>query len=157
MSIEEQSAEPGRSRGREIALNLGAIAGLICVLAAAASFLFGIKPLVFRSGSMSPDIPTGALALSKTTPATDLQVGDVVSVENESGVRITHRVHEIVSTDGATSTLILKGDANTDADISPYMVAEVDRVFFSVRDSAMRCRGCRRRPRSSWAVHSSAV
>ncbi|NKS78082.1 signal peptidase I [Rhodococcus hoagii] len=132
MSIEEQSAEPGRSRGREIALNLGAIAGLICVLAAAASFLFGIKPLVFRSGSMSPDIPTGALALSKTTPATDLQVGDVVSVENESGVRITHRVHEIVSTDGATSTLILKGDANTDADISPYMVAEVDRVFFSV-------------------------
>ncbi|NKW54533.1 hypothetical protein GS933_25280 [Rhodococcus hoagii] len=59
-------------------------------------------------------------------------MGDVVSVENESGVRITHRVHEIVSTDGATSTLILKGDANTDADISPYMVAEVDRVFFSV-------------------------
>ena len=132
MSSDENPAEPGRFSGRELALNLGAIAGLICVLAAAASFLFGIKPLVFRSGSMSPDIPTGALALAKTTPAADLGVGDVVSVENQQGTRITHRVHEIVSSDGATSVLILKGDANKDADISPYTVTEADRVFFSV-------------------------
>lgn len=132
MTIHDTAAESGRSRGREIALNLGAIAGLFCVLAAAASFLFGIKPLIFRSGSMSPDIPTGALALSKTTPAGDLEVGDVVSVENEKGTRITHRVYEIVSSDGSTSVLILKGDANQDADITPYTVTEADRVFFSV-------------------------
>ncbi|GAB2665587.1 signal peptidase I [Prescottella soli] len=132
MTIHDNPVGSGRSRGREIALNVGAIAGLICVLAAAASFLFGIKPLIFRSGSMSPEIPTGALALSKTTPAGNLEVGDVVSVENDQGTRITHRVHEIVSSDGTTSVLILKGDANQDADISPYTVTEVDRVFFSV-------------------------
>ncbi|MGW0173598.1 hypothetical protein ACWDUM_07105 [Rhodococcus sp. NPDC003322] len=132
MAIHDAPLASGRSRGREIALNVGAIAGLICVLAAAASFFFGIKPLVFRSGSMSPDIPTGALALARTTPAADLAVGDVVSVENEQGTRITHRIHDIVSGDSTGAVLILKGDANRDADISPYPVTEADRVFFSV-------------------------
>lgn len=132
MSSNEKATDSGRSRGRDIALNVGAIAGLICVLAAVASFLFGIKPLIFRSGSMSPDIPTGALALSRATPAAGLQVGDVVSVDNQQGTRITHRVHEIVSSDGSTSVLILKGDANKDADLTPYTVTEADRVFVSV-------------------------
>ncbi|WP_181762894.1 hypothetical protein [Rhodococcus spelaei] len=132
MAIHSNPTASGRSRGREIALNVGAIAGLICVLAAAASFLFGIKPLIFRSGSMSPSIPTGALALSKATPVADLAVSDVVSVPDQQGTRITHRIKEVVSTDGTTSVLILKGDANKDADISPYTVTEVDRVFFSV-------------------------
>lgn len=132
MAVQAKPSEPARSRGRDLALNIGAIAGLICVLAAVASFLFGVKPLIFRSGSMSPDIPTGALALSKTTPAADLKVGDVVSVENQQGTRITHRVHEIVSSDSTTSVLILKGDANQDADLTPYTVTEADRVFFSV-------------------------
>ncbi|MGW6374668.1 signal peptidase I [Rhodococcus sp. NPDC055112] len=124
-------SDRGRT-GREIALNVGAIAGLICVLAAAASFFFGIKPLIFRSGSMSPDITTGSLALSHNVPASDLEVGDVVSVLNEQGTRITHRVKEIVSSNADTSVLILKGDANQDADISPYTVTEADRVFFSL-------------------------
>ncbi|PTR28722.1 signal peptidase [Rhodococcus sp. OK519] len=128
----QSSNESRRSRGREIALNVGAVAGLICVLAATGSLLFGIKPLIFRSGSMSPDIPTGALALSKTTPASDLKVGDVVSVSTEQGIRITHRVDEIASSEGSTSVLILKGDANQDADVTPYTVTEADRVFFSV-------------------------
>ncbi|MFC9515176.1 signal peptidase I [Nocardiaceae bacterium NPDC056970] len=132
MANYENPAGAGGSRGRDLALNVGAIAGLICVLAAVASFLFGIKPLIFRSGSMSPDIPTGALALAKTTPAADLQVGDVVSVENQQGTRITHRVHEILSSDGTTSVLVLKGDANIDADLAPYTVTEADRVFASV-------------------------
>ncbi|MGW9569098.1 signal peptidase I, partial [Prescottella equi] len=132
MSTQENPPGSGRSRGREIALNVGAIAGLICVVVAGVSFLFGIKPLVFRSGSMSPEIPTGALALSKSTPASNLHVGDVVSVQTESGTRITHRIHEVLSSDGTTSALVLKGDANQDADVMPYTVTEADRVFFSV-------------------------
>ena len=52
------------SRGRELALNIGAVAGLVCIIAAAASMFLGIKPLVFRSGSMEPAISTGALALT---------------------------------------------------------------------------------------------
>ena len=127
---------PGSSRsaraGRELALTIGAVAGLICVLAAAASMLFGIKPLVFRSGSMSPEITTGSLALARTVPATDLSVGDIVSVVNGQGTRITHRVYELDQQAGNSVTVTLKGDANAKPDVEPYFITEADRIFFSV-------------------------
>jgi len=127
---------PGSSRsaraGRELALTIGAVAGLICVLAAAASMLFGIKPLVFRSGSMSPEITTGSLALARAVPATDLAVGDVVSVVNGQGTRITHRVYELDQQAGNSVTVTLKGDANAKPDVEPYFITEADRIFYSV-------------------------
>ncbi|EME20047.1 MULTISPECIES: signal peptidase I [Rhodococcus] len=118
--------------GRELALTVGAVAGLICVVAATASMLFGIKPLVFRSGSMSPEITTGSLALARTVPATDLAVGDVVSVVNGQGTRITHRVYELDQQAGNSVTVTLKGDANANPDVEPYFITEADRIFFSV-------------------------
>ncbi|MDJ0359118.1 signal peptidase I [Rhodococcus sp. H29-C3] len=116
---------------REIALTVGAVAGIICLIAATTSLLFGIKPLVFRSGSMSPAIETGALALAKSVPALDLSRGDIISVEGD-GTRITHRVDTIESMAGGSMVVTLKGDANDDADASPYFVTEADRVFFHV-------------------------
>jgi hypothetical protein len=77
---------------RETLLNLGAGLGVMCLLAAVAAIGFGIRPLVFRSGSMGPEIGTGALGLARTVPAAELAVGDVVSVVNSRGVRVTHRV-----------------------------------------------------------------
>ncbi|OYD66699.1 signal peptidase [Rhodococcus sp. OK302] len=120
------------NRGKEIALNVAAVAGLICIIATLASLLFGIKPLVFRSGSMEPEISTGALALAKTVPATELAVGDVISVDNDQGVRITHRVVELEPAGANTVLATLKGDANNVADQMPYTITEADRVFFSV-------------------------
>lgn len=123
---------PGRGRAKEIALNLGAIAGLICIVATVVSLIFGIKPLVFRSGSMAPAIPTGALALAKTVPAADLAVGDVISVDNAQGVRITHRVIELQPAGDGAVSVTLQGDANSIADTQPYTVIEADRVIFHV-------------------------
>lgn len=119
-----------RSR-RELALNVGAVAGAICILATLASVFFGITPLVLRSGSMSPEIPTGALAFARSVEASDLRVGDVVSVDNASGTRITHRIVAIHDLDGQAE-LTLKGDANSVPDPAPYVVADADRVLFSV-------------------------
>lgn len=116
---------------REILLNLGAGLGVLCLLAAIASIGFGIRPLVFRSGSMGPRIATGALGLARTVPAAELAVGDVVSVVDERGVRVTHRIQS-VRYEGATTTLTLRGDANPTADPAPYVVAEADRLFWSV-------------------------
>ncbi|WP_206488859.1 signal peptidase I [Rhodococcus sp. KRD162] len=124
-----------RSRARvyrEIALSVGAFAGLICVLFALAAVFFGITPLIFRSGSMAPAIETGALALSKKTPATEIQVGDIVNVRNAAGNGITHRVVEIGAVGTDSAQLILQGDANSDADVETYIVSEAGRVFFSV-------------------------
>ncbi|MGB3696946.1 MAG: signal peptidase I [Gordonia sp. (in: high G+C Gram-positive bacteria)] len=129
---QQETGRTQQHRRRELALNIGAIAGLICIVIAALSMLFGIKPLVFRSGSMSPQISTGALALARTVPASEIEVGDVVSVDNEVGTRITHRVVAVDPAGDGKVSLTLKGDANRVADPSPYVVDEADRVFASV-------------------------
>ncbi|MBY6530757.1 signal peptidase I, partial [Rhodococcus sp. BP-258] len=117
---------------RETALTIGALAGLLCVLVALSAFVFGVTPLVFRSGSMSPAIETGALALSKKTPAVDVRVGDIVNVTDAAGNGITHRVVEIGAAGSDSVELFLKGDANADPDAQPYVVSEAGRVLFSV-------------------------
>lgn len=119
-----------RSR-RELALNVGAIAGTICIVATVLSLMFGVKPLVFRSGSMSPAISTGSLALAHRVSVDEVKVGDVVSVTNPQGTRITHRVFRIQHSGGQT-LLTLKGDANAQPDLLPYPVTKVDRVFAHV-------------------------
>ena len=65
---------------RESALNIGALLGVICFVFAVCAVFFGITPLIFRSGSMSPAIDTGSLALARTVPASSLTVGDIVSI-----------------------------------------------------------------------------
>ncbi len=122
---------PPRHLLREALLNLGAGLGVLCVLAAVASIGFGIRPLIFRSGSMGPEIRTGALGLARTVPAAALAVGDVVSVVNDRGVRVTHRI-QTTRYVHPTATLTLRGDANPTADPAPYVVTEADRLFFSV-------------------------
>lgn len=116
---------------REAVLSVGAVIGLLCIVVALAGPILGVKTLVFRSGSMSPAITTGSLAFAKNVPAERLEVGDVASVVDDDGVRVTHRVVEISpSKDGVS--LVMKGDANGAVDAEPYLVESADRVFFDV-------------------------
>lgn len=117
---------------RESALTVGAVLGVMCVVAALASWMFGVTPLVFTSGSMSPSIETGALGFARTVDADELAVGDVVSVTNTSGTRISHRIEQITPQGDGTAALVLKGDANDQSDLEPYVVADADRILFSV-------------------------
>ena len=119
------------SRLQNNLLTLGAVLGTLCLLAALAGILLGAKPLVFRSGSMSPAITTGALGISFPVDAKEIRTGDIVSVENAAGVRITHRVLTSEVGNGA-ATVRLKGDANAVADPEPYILRTADRVMFSV-------------------------
>lgn len=124
--------ERRRSGGwREALLTTGAVLGVVCILMALGSAVFGLTPLVFRSGSMSPAIGTGALAVAKDVPAASISTGDIVSVTNQQGVRITHRVQSIDAVDDR-AVLTLKGDANAAPDAETYAVTSVDRVIFSV-------------------------
>lgn len=117
--------------GREVVLTLGALAGVLCMVLAVLAIAFDVKPVVFRSGSMSPAIDTGALAISRTVDASDMKVGDVVTVTTSKGVRVTHRIQSITR-NGDEATLILRGDANAVADEEPYVVKSADRVLFDV-------------------------
>lgn len=127
------SSRPARALAgaRQVALWLAAIVGVLCVLVAVASFAFGLRPLVFRSGSMAPAIDTGALAIAHRVDAGDLRRDDVVSVPTSGGERVTHRVVSVEHL-GDQAVLRLQGDANDAADASPYVVRGADVVLFSV-------------------------
>lgn len=128
-----EPARTNRARiAREIALTLGAVIGLVCILVAAAALLLGITPLIVRSGSMEPTIPTGALAIAKDLPANDIKPGDVISVDNQQGIRITHRVVSVDSVSGDAAAVTLKGDANGVPDAQPYVITSAKRVAFHV-------------------------
>jgi signal peptidase I len=116
---------------RQGLLTGGAVLGAVCILAAIAAAAFGLRPLVFLSGSMSPAIETGALGIAHEVPASSLEPGDVVSVPTEGGERVTHRIVS-VAMDGDEAELRLRGDANATADADTYRVAHADRVLFDV-------------------------
>ncbi|NKS23522.1 signal peptidase I [Rhodococcus hoagii] len=115
-----------------VALWVGAVVGTLCIVVAVAALAFGIKPLIFRSGSMEPEIGTGALAFSRTVAASDLNPGDIACVEDQTGQRITHRVVAVDAVAGDTTTLRLKGDANADEDVQRYHVETAAKVLFHV-------------------------
>ncbi|MET0930695.1 MAG: signal peptidase I [Aeromicrobium sp.] len=119
-----------RSVGNVI-LTVTAIIGSICIVATVAAVVLDVRPLVFRSGSMAPSIDTGSLAVARTVDADDVRIGDVVSVLDAQGVRITHRIETVTVRDG-TATLVLKGDANAAVDDEPYVVTTADRVLFDI-------------------------
>lgn len=116
---------------RDAVLGVGALFGGLSLVVAALAVALDLRLLTFRSGSMEPSIGTGALAVARTVPATDVRVGDVVSVPTATGSRVTHRV-VAVEHHGDRALLELRGDANRVADAAPYDVPSADRVLFSV-------------------------
>lgn len=121
------------------------------------STLTGATLVVFRTGSMSPAMPQGTLALTLPVGAHELQPGDIVTVQREAEkLPVTHRVLEIQMVDPeypglerilATAPdtqetpdplssdarmLTLQGDANATPDPLPYVATQVRRTVFSV-------------------------
>jgi len=86
---------------------------------------------MFKTGSMSPTIPAGSLAVVKEVPAAEVAVGDIVTVDRSPALPITHRVTS-VSPAGEATALTLRGDANQADDPAPYVVTTVRTVLFSV-------------------------
>jgi signal peptidase I len=116
-------------RVREILLTLGAVLGAACLLLGVVAVTADVHVLIFRSGSMSPTIETGDLALTRMVSASELRVDDVVSVIDSSGNRVTHRVVNLAE-QGEQRQLTLRGDANEASDREVYTVTEAQRVVF---------------------------
>lgn len=119
-------------RAGDWALTVLAAAGALCIIAVIAAFAFNITLIMFSTGSMSPAIPSGSVAAVREIPATEIDVGDVVTVERPNALPITHRVTEIVTTDGDQVTFTMQGDANADPDPAPYTTDTVRLALFSV-------------------------
>lgn len=113
------------------ALTVLAVLGVICIVATIAAFALNISLIMFKTGSMSPTIPTGSLAIVKTIPASDIRVGDVTTVPRGDGqLPVTHRVVSSTPVGGGVYSITMKGDANDSADAQPYEVTEVKRVLW---------------------------
>ena len=121
----------GAARLADLALTLAAVLGLVVLGITVTAHATGLRPLVVKSGSMEPTIPTGGMILVRTVPASSIEVGDVVAVERPDRTRVTHRVVE-VEQQGDTASLTLKGDANEDVDPLPVVVAEAGELVLSV-------------------------
>lgn len=119
------------SRARDVLLTATAVLGALCLVVTLAGLAFGVKALVFRSGSMGPEIPAGAVGITRPAAAADLEIGDVVSVISADRTRITHRIVAIDGS-GATRRLTLQGDANPVPDAETYPVRRADRLVLAV-------------------------
>ncbi|GAB3596295.1 hypothetical protein GCM10027408_04830 [Microbacterium tumbae] len=118
---------------------------VVAVLVMAGWFVFsaltGATLITFRTGSMSPTMPQGSVAVSLPVRADEIEVGDVVTVLREGEeLPVTHRVVEARDPAQASSQgipadareLILKGDDNESVDLKPYVVDEARRVLFAI-------------------------
>ena len=114
-----------------IMLTAASVAGVVCIALVLLSALFHVTLIMFKTGSMSPTIPTGSLALVREIPASEIQVGDVVTVEREGALPVTHRVTSVAGS-GAARQITLRGDANAVDDPAPYEVTSVRLVIASV-------------------------
>lgn len=114
-----------------LALTLAAVLGVVSVLVVVLGGLFGFTPVIVRSGSMEPELPTGALALTRTVAASGIDVGDVISV-TRGDVTVTHRVVSIekTTTGGQTPAyrVQLKGDANSAPDPATDVIESAPRL-----------------------------
>ncbi|MEV7604045.1 signal peptidase I [Paenarthrobacter sp. NPDC089322] len=113
-------------------LNIAAAGGAVCIVAVVCALLFNITLVLFKTGSMSPTIPAGSLAVVRDIPAADIKVGDVVTVDRPGKLPITHRVQSVKPAGGDTRTITMKGDANKEPDPAPYVVERVRVVLWSV-------------------------
>jgi len=83
--------------------------------------IFGITPMVVLSGSMSGDavdhIEAGDLIFASKADPEELKVGDIISfMEGGSTSVTTHRIIDIVTTEGGKRAFVTKGDANNTQD-----------------------------------------
>ena len=119
------------------ALNLAALGGVICLALVALAYLFNISLIMFKTGSMSPTIPTGSLSVVREIPASEINVGDVVTVDRPAALPITHRVTSVADVPLSAARIItMKGDANEAEDPFPYTVNTVMLVLASVPNLA---------------------
>lgn len=115
-------------------LNLLAIGGGVCIVLVALSVFFDVTLIMFKTGSMSPTIPTGSVAIVREIPADEIRIGDVVTVDRAGDLPVTHRVTSVTVVDGAPEarTITMQGDANASPDPFPYTVETVRIVMGSV-------------------------
>jgi signal peptidase len=115
------------SRTGSLLLTVLSILGLGCIVLVILGLTMNMSLIMFSTGSMAPTIPAGSVALVQEVSGSEIEVGDVVTVERPGKLPVTHRVTEILAVDGDVATFTMQGDANDTPDTDPY-TAETVRI-----------------------------
>jgi len=125
-----QSALPRRPASRlYVATRTGVLilvgtVGVVGVLSFAVSLVLGLRPLVVTSESMEPAIPMGSVVISRTVPATQVQVGGIVTLQRVRGAGpVTSRVVRATTRGEDSVALVLRADAADRDDPEPYVAS----------------------------------
>ena len=117
----------------DVVLWIAAVGGVICIALVVLAVTAQITLIMFSTGSMSPTIPAGSVAVVQRIDAAEIAVGDVVTVDREDDLPVTHRVTAIEpGATGAERLITMRGDANASEDAFPYAVSSVRIVLFSI-------------------------
>lgn len=106
-------------------LTLAAAGGGLCLVFAVLAPMLHLSIVLFSTGSMSPELPAGSVALVRELPATQVRPGDVVTVDRPGALPITHRIVASRLVGHGRVELVLRGDANAADDPEPYVVNRV--------------------------------
>ena len=89
-------------------------------------FGFGISPIL--SGSMRPYAQPGDAFITVKRPASELKVGDIVTLHSEESMDLyAHRIIEVRPFNGQIR-IVTKGDANPTPEADPYLVSTTAQV-----------------------------
>lgn len=101
---------------------VGLIAALFIVAPSVLHSQVGIGFSPVLTGSMRPYAQPGDLMVTKITKASNLKVGDIISIHSqETGVFYAHRIVRISMQNGQRR-IVTKGDANANPEVTPFMV-----------------------------------
>lgn len=122
----------GRMLG-DLGLWIAAAAGVVCIVLVILAVTANITLIMFRTGSMSPTIPAGSVAVVQRVDAAQVEIGDVVTVDREGELPVTHRVTSVEAGASESERIItMRGDANATDDPFPYTVTSVRTVLSSI-------------------------
>ncbi|MCI2266835.1 signal peptidase I [Sediminivirga luteola] len=127
------SRTPWGRRAADVVLSIAALAGTVCIVLVPLAWIFDISIIMFRTGSMVPTLQPGDIAVVREVPADEAAVGDIVTVDREGQLPVTHRVTGIEPAEAPdTHRITMRGDANDTDDPHPYEVQTVRAFMFSV-------------------------
>jgi len=118
----------------DFSMMIAVIAGIFLTYLGLRFFLATDSPIiVIASGSMSPALEVGDLAMVQGVPSDTIKVGDVIVFDSPEDVRTIHRVTQTQILQNGTILFKTKGDANPSEE--PYWTSEQDvhgRVIFRI-------------------------
>lgn len=90
--------------------------------------VFGYKPFIVLSGSMENEIRIGDLIVVKNINPQKLVKGDVIAFRDAEDTVTTHRIIDIVESDGVTY-FVTKGDNNSSQDQNLVEYQDVEGIY----------------------------